>query len=127
MKEKRGPLVIVVGKFSDYSDSLIQANIALALRDAVELWKMGFMVFCPHTNSNHPDLIAWDDQSPFIEITKHLTERAADAVYALENYANSPGAREELDYAACCRVPLLFSLEQAQRFINEWNRQRSDD
>lgn len=74
-------------------------NIWKARRVAIKLWKMGFAVICPHTNSiGFPDgALRSGDDIEYIEGDCEIISRLreSDALVLLPSWEQSEGARKE--------------------------------
>ncbi|KKL85889.1 hypothetical protein LCGC14_1950260 [marine sediment metagenome] len=108
---KPRPLVVVVGKFRDLTPSGILHNIEIAKTAAVELWAEGFWVFCPHANMGMSELWELEDHQPFMDMVLHLIDQVADVLYALPNWATSPGSQAEVEFARGIDVPVFINME----------------
>lgn len=88
-------IAFVVGPYRDSrGPNYIRENIERAREVAVELWKMGFVVLCPHMNTALMDGICPDEV--FLEGGKELLRRAADFVVVLPGWRDSIGSVGEL-------------------------------
>jgi hypothetical protein len=72
------------------------ANIMHARNAAIRLWSMNFIVICPHLNSFLMDGIC--DDSIWLEGDLEILKRC-DAIYMLDGWEDSEGARKELGLA----------------------------
>ena len=89
-------IVYISGPYSGSTPYAIYANITLAREYAVEYWKKGYAVFCPHLNSCFMDhLTTYED---FIEGDLAFL-RHADIIVMLPNWRSSNGARREHEEA----------------------------
>ncbi len=91
----------------------VQENILVASRAALLCWEAGWAVICPHKNTagfQHHHL-PWER---WIEGDLAILKRC-DAIYMLQGWERSPGAKIELEYAldngleihyACQGIPL---------------------
>ena len=78
------------------SDWEIELNIQRAKQVAVDWWKAGFVVICPHANSAHFGGIV--DESVFYDGYKELVKRS-DVVVAGPGWEKSTGAMGEVRVA----------------------------
>ena len=83
----------------------VQDNIYYARKVSIELWKMGFAVICPHTNTaNFPDG-AGEFKDGTIEYIKGDLEflkrfhSGKDVIVMIPGWIDSDGARKELSHA----------------------------
>jgi hypothetical protein len=86
----------------------IERNIAEAREAAQQLWRAGYCVICPHTNSAHfdPEL-----EEHFISGYLQLLRRC-DLLVAMPKWVSSSGARGEVAVAITLEIPVL-TLEEA--------------
>lgn len=85
----------------------VQDNIYEARKIAVELWKMGFAVICPHTNTaNFPDSgVEFNHKERDIQYIKGDLEFLSrfhggkDIIVMSPRWIDSEGARKELSHA----------------------------
>jgi len=95
-------LVYVAGPYRGKSKIKIinyiqrQINIAKARLVAQELWKAGFAVICPHSNSANFDGIC--DDEIFLEGDKEILKRC-DLMILLPNWEKSEGTKAEVLFA----------------------------
>lgn len=102
-------VVYVAGPFRGANAWEIEENIRRAERLALEVWKMGFAVICPHANTRFfqgaaPDKV-WLDGD--IELL-----RRSDIILMTEDWDRSSGARAERAYAYEHRIPVVYSTRQ---------------
>ena len=88
-------VIFVSGKYRDTTEYLVFENILHARRVAFRLWQEGWAVICPHTNTI---LMTHDQPLVFIRGDLEILKRC-DAIYLLNNWQNSEGARGELKSA----------------------------
>ena len=104
-KYQRRLLVYLSGKYRDKDEHTVDCNIHYAKRIAVELWKMGFAVICPHGNSDHMGFEG--DGGCFLEGDMVMVERS-DLVVMLENWETSKGANLERRLAMKLAIPVYY-------------------
>ena len=92
-KERRKTMkvIYVISPYRSKTINGVHENIEVARKAAVKLWRMGFVVLCPHLNSAFMDGVVSDDQ--FLEAGLELLKRC-DGVYLTE-VACSEGCRQE--------------------------------
>lgn len=89
-------IIYVAGKYRAETKEGVEANIQKARETAIKLWQLGWAVICPHLNTAHFDGEAPD--SVWLEGDKEILRRC-DAIYMLDNWRESEGARAELELA----------------------------
>lgn len=85
-------VIYVAGKYRDKTEIGVYNNIQLARLSAIRLWKLGWVVICPHLNTSFMGGIVSDEF--FIESDLELLSRS-DAIFMLDNWEDSPGANKE--------------------------------
>lgn len=85
-------------------------NIFKAWKVAKELWKNGFVVVCPHSNSILMDKFGVLPEA-FLYGDLLLVERC-DAVLMLPGWEKSAGATKERDHALACNIPVFYSTKE---------------
>lgn len=104
-KIKRRLLVYVSGKYGDADTWGCDCNINCARKVAVELWKMGYAVICPHSNTAHMDYL--DSRQVFLEGDMVMVERS-DLLVMLPNWETSEGAQLERRLAMKLGIPVYY-------------------
>lgn len=92
----------VAGKYRASSIWGIEKNIQAARSVAEELWRLGYVVLCPHTNTAH-----FDGKVPNDEFLRGYLEllRRCDFVVLVPGWSRSRGARIERFTAKVCGIP----------------------
>ena len=90
-------VVYVAGPYRAPTPEGIEANIQRARAVAVELWRSGYAVICPHLNTAHFDGLAPDEVwlRGDLAIIARLDPQAPDGVVMLSGWRQSAGARRE--------------------------------
>lgn len=95
----------VAGKYRDSRGPYyIRENIRAAEAVAVELWRMGFAVICPHKNTEFFDGAAPDEV--WLKGDLELIRRC-DLVVMVPGWEDSQGSRAEYALAAKLRLPVF--------------------
>jgi len=119
------PTIYVSGKFTHPERERVRENIILALHYAKQLWKMGFAVFCPHSNA---PWLADEIYTPYGEILGFdlwiLTE--FDCIFMLPNWRDSPGAQKELYLAKMMKIPVFFNFKQARAWLRGRDEEKEE-
>ena len=98
-------IIYVAGKFRGKTAYEIHCNVVKAEAVALELWRDGWVVFCPHLNTQNfqgelPDEV-W--LNGCIEILMRC-----DAIYMMEGYEQSVGALAELEIAEELDLEVIY-------------------
>ena len=80
-------------------------NILIARQVAESLWRLGFAVICPHTNSAH--FGARVPEEKFLPGYLRILE-VCDLLVLLPNWEESSGARAEESFARKRQIPKYF-------------------
>lgn len=94
-------------------------NIVAARRVAVELWRMGFAVMCPHSNTAHMDGAMYPDDrhadaQVFLRGDLEILHRC-DLLVTVPGWEQSTGARGEVAEAKASLIPVLHWPEDQER------------
>jgi hypothetical protein len=105
-------LVYIAGKYRGQNENEVWENIMLARKHALELWKQGYAVICPHTNSifmGH----GTEDKDCFDLFIKGDLEfiKRCDVIYLLPNWKESTGAKMELKEAKRLGLEIIYGVE----------------
>lgn len=95
-------VIYIAGAYRADSESGVFENIMRARSVALRLWGEGWAVICPHTNSIFMGSRLGGDEK-FIEGDLAILSRC-DAIYMLNNWENSRGAK--LEYQEAKRLGL---------------------
>lgn len=112
----RNIVVYVAGPFRGANSWEIARNIRRAEELALEAWRAGFAVICPHANTAHyqgalPDKV-WLDGD--LEILSRC-----DAVLLTQDWPSSKGAAAEKEFAEQCEIPVFRSLPELERWASD--------
>jgi len=102
------PVIYIIGPFRAENSWLIEQNVRRAEEEALELWKLGFAVICPHTNTRFFNGAA--DDSIWLEGDKEILKRC-DAALCMENWSDSIGSRQEVLYCKELKKLCFSSIE----------------
>lgn len=108
-------VVYVAGPFRGPNAWEIEQNIRRAEELALEVWKLGVAVLCPHTNTRFFQGAA--DDSIWLEGDLELLKRC-DAVILTKDWERSSGARAEVERARELGIPVCQTVEQLQAWLN---------
>lgn len=113
----RQPVAYVSGPYRDPRGTYyVEQNIRAAERVAVELWRLGYAVICPHANTRHFDGCCPSSDDVFIRGDLELVRRS-DVVVTLPNWARSAGARNEVAAAHYSNVLVLNWMDAAMPYL----------
>ncbi len=106
----------VAGPFRAENSWEIEQNIRQAEGLALALWRLGYAVICPHTNTRFfqgaaPDSI-WLEGD--IEIMKRC-----DVVVMTPDWARSTGATKEHEVAKLNNIRIAYSIKQAAEVLTQ--------
>lgn len=108
-------LVYVSAPYGAPTINEVYENVMKARSLAVELWKLGYLVICPHTNTIMMDgLVPYDT---FLELDFRLID-AADVVVFGKNWRNSIGCNKEYEYARSQGKKCLEALFRNLDFLS---------
>lgn len=108
-------VVYIAGPFRGPNSWEIEENIRRAERLALDAWKLGAAVICPHTNTRFfqgaaPDNIWLDGDLAILG--------KCDAILMTPDWERSSGARAECAYAQDHKIPVLLTLEDLAFWLN---------
>jgi len=103
-------LAYVAGPYRAGTEWELVQNIRAAEHLAVDLWRLGFAVFCPHKNSAHFGGVC-PDQS-FLAGDLEILSRS-DILVCTEGWRGSVGARAEVELAEARGIPVAYSAAGA--------------
>lgn len=106
------------GKYRDQRGPwYVKENIETAEKIALELWKVGFAVICPHKNTAFfegplEDKIILDGDCEMVA--------RCDGLVVLPNWRTSEGTHIEANTALRARVPLFFWELEHRAILRHW-------
>jgi len=106
-------VVYIAGPFRGPSAWDIEENIRRAERLALEAWRAGFAVICPHTNTRFFQGAAPDEV--WLEGDLEILRRC-DAVLLTSDWERSSGARAEVAAARAARIPVFADIRDLVRW-----------
>lgn len=107
-------VVYVAGPFRGPNAWEIERNIRRAETLALEVWRMGAAVICPHTNTRFFQGAADDDV--WLKGDLELLSRC-DAVLMTPDWGKSSGATAEHLFASQREIPIFYQLLQLKEWI----------
>jgi len=99
-------IVYLAGAYRNRDMNGVWDNIMKARTVARQLWVMGFVVICPHTNTIFMD---GEDIPPevFLEGDLEILRRC-DAILMLDGFEHSQGAVQEWELAKELDMPVIY-------------------
>lgn len=106
-------VIYVAGKYRDESESQIFENIMHARKVALQLWKRGWAVICPHANTVFMGFVGdeRDGSNIFLLGDLEILKRC-DAIYMLNNWRASSGAKGELELAKKLNLEVYYEASE---------------
>ena len=108
-------IIYLAGPIRPKGDQTLEGNVTIAKGVALELWKAGYTVICPHANSDLPvtladkEVEAWRWLGGDLEIIARC-----DAVVVLPNWEQSEGTKGEIAFAQERSIPITYYPELPQ-------------
>lgn len=116
------PLIYIAGPYSDLKLKVIMKNIDKARKVAIICWNKGGVAVTPHTNHGLFETyeeceIGYED---FMDGCISLLS-VCNAIFLLDEWELSPGAKEEHIYAIEHKIPVLNTIDELEQYIKEFN------
>jgi hypothetical protein len=108
-------VIYVAGPYRANHSYKIDENIDNAKRFAKEIWKMGGVALCPHTNAAHFDGTA--SETAFVLGTLELMRRC-DALFLCPGWESSAGSVGEKNEAERLKMPIFVNLSQVKNYLS---------
>ena len=105
-------VIYVAGPFRGPNSWEMELNIRRAETLALEVWRAGFAVVCPHTNTRFYQGAAPD--AVWLEGDLEILLRC-DGVIVTPDWERSSGAREEVRVAHENNIPVYANIEELKR------------
>jgi len=101
-------VIYVAGPYRGKSEWEVTQNIRRAEQTAIECWKKGWSVICPHKNTAHfggilPDYVWLEGDFEMI--------RRSDAICMIDGWQESVGAKHELEEAQESGLEIYYGEE----------------
>jgi hypothetical protein len=117
MKKSSKPVAYIAGPYRSDTEHGVVENIRNAEYWAIELWKLGFAVICPHKNTALLGGVVPDTE--FLAGDVEIMQRV-DLVYALPEWESSAGAYAEVMLAMRQEMSIAYNIMDARRFLALW-------
>lgn len=100
-------LIYLAGPIRPKDGKTMEENVAYAKSVALELWKMGYAVICPHANTDLPISLADKEceENIWLNGDKEMLLKC-DALVLLPNYRGSKGTEGECEFALANGIPI---------------------
>jgi len=108
-------VIFIAGPYRGTNAWAVEQNIRKAETAAFEIWSMGGVVICPHTNTRFFDGTLTDDI--WLDGIRELLRRC-DGVYFLPGWECSAGSVLELEHAQEHDVRCFFKMREVEDYIN---------
>lgn len=108
-------LIYVAGPIRPLNGRTVKDNCDIAKSVALELWKAGHAVICPHANTDLPINLAEKecDETVWLEGDLVMVARC-DALVIVPDWEGSQGTKGEIDFAEARGIPVYFYPEVPQ-------------
>ncbi len=108
VKQEKRKVIYVAGPYRAKDQRLKTRNIMEARKAAERLWKLGWVVLCPHLNTAFFDKDCPEvPNQVWLMGGMELLSRS-DAIYMMKEYRNSEGAMNELSLAQMLGLEIIF-------------------
>lgn len=120
-------VVYIIGPFRAENSWLIEQNIRRAEEMALTLWKEGFAVICPHTNTRFFNGALGNNDKIFLEGDKEILKRC-DCAFVLDGSFISEGSKAEITMCKLLKIPIysniisLIAIEKKFKKVNKCNK-----
>ena len=121
-------VAFIAGKYRGKTDYETAFNTRAAELIAVELWKMGFAVICPHKNSYM--FAGITDEGHFLTAYREIIRRCVDIVVTVPDWPYSPGACNEVELCNKLNIPVFHwprDISAIDQFAHEPDRDTQID
>ena len=105
-EEQRMLKAYVIGPYTAPTSYEVDQNIQRAKVVAAKLWKLGYAVFCPHTNAAH-----FEGAAPNENFLKGDLEWLAhtDIAVVLEDFEKSKGSLDEIEFCLTHNIKIFYN------------------
>ena len=116
MKTLRNVVLYVAGPYRADTIYKIKKNIERAEEVAMDIWRSGFSVICPHKNTAFFDGELSDDSWMIggLEVLKRC-----DGLYLINGWEYSTGSVKEMEYARDNGIPIFHDISHAVEYFKE--------
>ena len=112
-------IVYLAGQYRAPTILGVTLNIYCAWKAAKRLWRAGFVVICPHSNSAFMgELFSPIHGQVFLEGDLELV-RKSDALFAMPGWRRSAGACGEIGEGRRYKIPIFYNIEELIAWRNQ--------
>jgi hypothetical protein len=112
-------LIYTAGPYNDKrGEHYVLENIMRARQAALFIWRNGGVAICPHLNTYFFDGAFGLHRDTWIKGDLEIIKRC-DGIYMVENWENSEGSKQELDFATEHGLKAMFTYEQVIEFLTD--------
>ena len=116
---KRKKVVYIAGRYRDErGEYWVRQHIRKAEEAAIQVWFMGGVALCPHKNTAGLGGAALMDDSVWLKGDLELLSRC-DAIYTVNNWQLSSGAKAEVWFARQNGIPILLDRQDLKEFLRD--------
>lgn len=105
----------MIGPFRAANGWLIEKNIRKAEEKALELWKEGYAIICPHTNTRFFQGVCQDNV--FLDGDLEILKRC-DAAFCIEGHEKSLGSIVEVNFCKRNKIPVFKNLDEMSQYFH---------
>ena len=110
-------VVYIAGPYRDVrGEWFVRQNIRKAEEASVSVWQCGGVGLCPHKNTAGFGGIPGCPDETWLLGDMELLSRS-DAIFMVDGWERSSGAREELNFARKHGITVLYTLEDIIEFL----------
>jgi|ERR1035437_3297483 hypothetical protein len=113
-------LIYTAGAIRPKYGQTLQGNLKIAKDIALELWKDGFAVICPHANTDLPMEMAEKEMDTvrWLDGDCEMIARC-DAVLVIPGWEASAGTRGEIEFAEKRNIPVFYYPDKPAKHATE--------
>ena len=102
-------IIYLAGPIRPKNGQTLRGNVEAAKTVALELWRGGYAVICPHANTDLPTELADKEceQSVWLNGDLEMVTRC-DAMVVLPGWEASAGTKGEIQYAEARKIPVHY-------------------
>jgi len=116
-------LVYVAGPIRPTNGKTVEENCWIAKQVALELWKHGLAVICPHANTDLPIQLAEKELAANIWLDGDMEMLArCDAMVVCQDSSKSVGTLGEIAFASERNIPIYYYPDIPQVHLTEFRR-----